>query len=75
VAATGDLPHLAGALAPRPLRLEALVDGLNRRRREKPLGKLYAPAIEAYRGAGAAERIALGRAAGSTASWLIEALR
>ncbi|MGB2819859.1 MAG: acetylxylan esterase, partial [Phycisphaerae bacterium] len=34
VVTTGDLPHLAAALAPRPLRLEGLLDGLNRRRDE-----------------------------------------
>lgn len=71
----GDLPGLAAALVPRPLRLERLVDGLNRRRDPQSAGRLYQAADQAYRRAGAAERIVIGDPSTSAASWLAEMLR
>jgi dienelactone hydrolase len=44
----GDLCDVAAVLAPRPLRLEALVDGLNRRVPAETLAKVYEPAKGAY---------------------------
>jgi hypothetical protein len=49
----GDLADVAAALAPRPLRLEGPVDGLNRRVSAAALTKVYAPASAAYRDAAA----------------------
>jgi hypothetical protein len=47
--ATGDLCDVAAALAPRPLRLEGLVDGQNRLLSADALRETYATAHEAYR--------------------------
>jgi dienelactone hydrolase len=44
----GDLCDVAAALSPRPLRLEAMVDGLNRRVKLNALEKTYGPARIAY---------------------------
>lgn len=43
-----DLPDIAAALAPRPLRLEGLVDGCNRPIRQKQVDKTYHLARAAY---------------------------
>jgi hypothetical protein len=52
----GDLCDVAAALAPRPLRMEGLVDGLNRRVSATILAKTYASTQEAYAAAGAKDR-------------------
>ena len=70
----GDLPDLAAALAPRPLRLERLVDGLNRRQDARSTRRGYGPAIEAYKKAGASERLVIADPGSSAARWLIDAL-
>ena len=44
----GDLCDLAGGLAPRPLRLEAMVDHLNRQVPAAEARKLYEPAVRSY---------------------------
>ncbi len=44
----GDLADLAAALAPRPLRLEGVVDGLNRTLPLDEVRSAYEPAIDAY---------------------------
>jgi dienelactone hydrolase len=44
----GDLCDVAAGLYPRPLRLEALVDGLNRRVKRDVLDQTYGPARNAY---------------------------
>ncbi len=56
---TGDLCDLAAVQAPNHLRLEGLVDGLNRRVSAKVLEEVYAPARRAYREAKAADRLTL----------------
>jgi hypothetical protein len=56
----GDLPDLAAALAPRPLRLEVLVDGLNRKVAAEVLARRYQPAQAAYAEAKAADRFRVG---------------
>jgi dienelactone hydrolase len=45
----GDLCDVAAVLAPRPLRLQGLVDGLNRRVAVETIQKAFAPARAAYR--------------------------
>ncbi len=71
----GDLPDLAAALAPRPLRIDALVDGLNRRLPAARLAAVYRPAAETYEKAGAPTRLELHARGGSVAEWLLAALR
>jgi cephalosporin-C deacetylase-like acetyl esterase len=76
VLAAGDLCDLAAALAPRDVRLEGLVDGLNRR---APLGAVeteYKPAREAYARAAASDRFVVGDPAddSAVAQWLLKSL-
>ena len=47
----GDLCDVAAALAPRPLRLEALVDGRNRSMSAHEIKRVFEPTRQAYRGA------------------------
>jgi hypothetical protein len=68
----GDLCDVAGALAPRPLRLEGLVDGRNCPMPEPEFQRLFEPARRAYGAAGG--RLALASSDG-IAGWLIQALR
>ena len=49
VLTAGDLPDLSAVLAPRPLRLSGMVDGLNRRVGRLPSEKIYEPTRVAYR--------------------------
>lgn len=74
----GDLCDVAAALSPRPLRLEGLVDGLNRRDPNDVLVKTYEPTRTAYRTASALDRLTLaeeGEKAGAIARWLLAALK
>ncbi len=50
----GDLGDVAAVIAPRPLRLAGLVDGLNQRVSAKPAAAAFEPTSMAYRNAGAA---------------------
>jgi hypothetical protein len=71
----GDLCDVAAALAPRPLRLEGLVDGQNR---EVPADVLaQAPVLAAYRALGAEPRFQLERSEGmrSAARWILQQLK
>jgi dienelactone hydrolase len=56
----GDLCDVAAALAPRPLRLEGLVDGLNRRVAPAIAEKVMRPARTAYRSARAEGQLQIG---------------
>jgi hypothetical protein len=49
----GDLADVAAALAPLPLRLEALIDGVNRAASAAEIRAAYGPAQNAYRARGA----------------------
>ncbi|MSS71268.1 MAG: hypothetical protein EXS64_07245 [Candidatus Latescibacteria bacterium] len=70
----GDLCDVAAALAPRPLRLEGLVDGRNCPVPEREIQRFFEPARQAYRAA--AERLSLASTASEgIAGWLIQALR
>jgi len=70
----GDLADVAAALAPRPLRIEAAVDGRNRLATPKRLQADYAPARAAYH-ATTSDRLHLSPSlSGETAAWLAAAL-
>jgi hypothetical protein len=69
----GDLPDLAAALAPRPLRLEGLVDHRNVAVGGADLKRVYAPATQAY--GGAAPALSLSETRSSPAGWLVEQLK
>jgi hypothetical protein len=69
----GDLCDLAASLAPRPLRLEALVDHLNRPVSAAEVKKEYAPAVVGF--ARAPRAISFGDDRSSTSAWLVEQLR
>ena len=56
----GDLCDVAAVLAPRPLRLEGLVDGLNREVPADVLAQTQGPVLAAYRALGAEPRLQLG---------------
>jgi cephalosporin-C deacetylase-like acetyl esterase len=55
----GDLADVAAILAPRPLCLEGMVNGLNRRFPAEALAEALGPARTAYRAASAADRLRL----------------
>lgn len=76
VLAVGDLCDVAGALAPRPVRLEGLVDGLNRRAELKTVATEYEPARQAYALASASGHLVLGDPAddSAVAHWLLRSL-
>jgi cephalosporin-C deacetylase-like acetyl esterase len=72
----GDLGEVAAALAPRPLRLEGLVDGLNRRATSDAVSKAFEPARTAYRTASAPERLTVESEPGrGIAAWLLTQLK
>jgi cephalosporin-C deacetylase-like acetyl esterase len=69
----GDLCDVAAALAPRPLRLEGLVDGRNRPVPAKDLANTYEPARRAYGAAHAGKKLQLEAepaSAAAVAGWL-----
>ncbi len=70
----GDLPDLAGALAPRPVRLEGLVDGLNRLLPEAAASEAYKPALSAYTEAGQAKNFGVTMPRSSASRWVTENL-
>jgi cephalosporin-C deacetylase-like acetyl esterase len=75
----GDLCDVAAALAPRPLRLEGLVDGRNRPVPPDALAKTFAPARSAYGALRAEAHLRLEPAdpdgSPAAARWLLERLR
>lgn len=73
----GDLGDVAAALAPRPLKLEGLVDGLNRRASADQVTQAFELTRSAYRSAGALERLHI-RAESEPkelAAWLLKQLQ
>jgi hypothetical protein len=70
----GDLCDVAAAMAPRPLLLDSLVDGLNRPRSAKALRKLYLPALESYRLAGGGDKMILPDQEMMPTPWFLAAL-
>jgi len=72
----GDLCDVAAALAPRPLRLEGLVDGLNRKVGSDQLARTFEPTRTAYKAASVADRLTLeGDAKSNVAAWLLTQLK
>jgi hypothetical protein len=74
----GDISDVTAVLAPRSVRLEGLVDGLNRQVGATALPKVYAPASAAYRAARAEERLTLNAepaTAEEVARWLVGQLK
>jgi cephalosporin-C deacetylase-like acetyl esterase len=71
---TGDLPELVSALAPRAVRLEGLVDGVNRTVTEDRLQVTYARAVERYDEENADGKLTIQPQRTSPAEWLIEQL-
>ncbi|MBI2951121.1 acetylxylan esterase [bacterium] len=70
----GDLCDVAAALAPRPLRLERLVDGRNCLLSQEDADRLFEPARHAYREA--PHRFCLHQPGGEgVAAWLVAALK
>jgi hypothetical protein len=75
---SGDLGDVAAALSPRPLRLEGMVDGLNRSVSAQGLAAAFEPARAAYRSAKYPERLSLAAgqgSAGGVARWLVKWLQ
>jgi dienelactone hydrolase len=69
----GDLCDLAGSLAPRPLRLEAVVDQQNRLLPATLVKRVYAPAVHSY--AATPRALSFADRRSSPAMWLREQLR
>jgi dienelactone hydrolase len=72
----GDLSDLTAALTPRPVRLEGLVDGLNRRASPDSVKAEYEPARKAYANAAAGNNFLAGDPAADSAvaKWLLKCL-
>ena len=73
----GDLCDVAAALAPRPLRMEGLVDGLDRVAEAAETARVMEPARSAYRALDAGTSLQLGEgdaASPPAARWLLEPL-
>ncbi|MBL8795090.1 MAG: acetylxylan esterase [Planctomycetia bacterium] len=74
----GDLPELTAALAPRPLRLEGVVDGFNRPAAGEALAAMLKPARAAFATAKADDRlqvVATGAKAESPDQWFVRQLQ
>jgi cephalosporin-C deacetylase-like acetyl esterase len=69
-----DLCDIAASLAPAPLKLTGLVDGVNRTVSADAARAAYEPAIGAYRKADAAGRLSIGSEE-SAAAWLLECVK
>lgn len=72
---SGDLADMAAAFAPRPLRLDNLVDGQNRRASTEAVRAAYQPAIARYEQLKAADKLSLGDEQTPVATWLLAQLR
>jgi hypothetical protein len=71
----GDLADVAAALAPGPLRLEGLVDGLNRSVSAEVLGRAFKPAWAGYRAVDASAQLQVGVGDDGLAAWLLGQLK
>jgi dienelactone hydrolase len=71
VLTAGDLCDVAAALAPRRLRLDSLVDGLNRRLAVESVRDSYSPAIQSYARLNAAGHFVTTGDGKATARWLL----
>ncbi|MGE3805918.1 MAG: hypothetical protein AB7K24_14695 [Gemmataceae bacterium] len=75
VFAAGDLGDVTAVLAPRPVRLEALVDGQDRLVNDDDLAQLYAGARRAYDKERAANNLAVQTRPTDPARWLLDHLK
>jgi hypothetical protein len=66
---------VAAALAPRPVRLAGLVDGVNRKVSADLLAKTYEPTRSAYTTAKASDRLIVGEDKSAPAAWLLGQLK
>ena len=66
----GDLSDIAAAIAPRPLRLEGLVDGLNRRVSSQEVGLIFAVARAAYESVRSPDRFIIANDGTPISQWL-----
>ena len=71
VLTTGDLCDVVETLAPRPVRLEGMVDGLNRRVKDQTLPEVYRRAADAYRKRDAAGALTIRAEPMSAAAWFL----
>lgn len=71
VLTTGDLVDIAAALEPRPLCLQATVDGGNQRLGERLVREAYGRALDAYRTLMTPEAIVIHENVSSPARWLL----
>jgi hypothetical protein len=69
----GDLCDLAGGLAPRPLRLEAMVDAMNRPLPADAVKKAYDPAVRGY--SATPQALSFADRPSSAAAWLLGQLK
>jgi len=70
----GDVADVAAAVAPRPLRLDRLVNGLNHEVAAANSRELFAPAAAAYRGEQNPEQLVIATEDSSPAAWLLKAV-
>lgn len=70
VLSVGDVSDLAATIAPRPLRLDGLVDGLNRRQSAQQVAIKYTVATAAYERANVSQRFVVAEDGASIADWL-----
>jgi hypothetical protein len=73
----GDICDVAAILAPRPVKLEGWIDGLNREVSVDALTQTFEPARKAYRSAKAEDCLrlgAVGTGAESASRWLLRQL-
>lgn len=70
---SGDVAELAAALAPRPLRLDDFVNGLNRSVAPSEWKQHMSPATTAYRDSQATDQLVLGGESHTAATWLLDA--
>lgn len=70
----GDLCDVVSVLAPRPCRLDGLVDGLNRRLPIDAAREIYQPATKSYASASAQQRLSITAEDSSPADWLRRSL-
>lgn len=73
--AAGDLCDVAAAVAPRPVRLTALVNGVNRRAGMDAVLEAYAATRAAYQEAGNPHNFQVSESAEGVAAWMAEQFR
>jgi hypothetical protein len=71
----GDLSDVAAVLAPRSLRLEATVDGRNRRLGDRQVREMYRSAVAAYEAQKSPAALSIQEEASSPARWLLGELQ